>query len=72
MATPGKRKRDSGKLSVLIAILVYGIGYMGLRQPEVFRYETAEYPVHPKATMTEASPASDLPSAPRCGIGGDR
>ncbi len=28
-----------------IAVLVYGIGYMGLRQPEVFRYETAEYPV---------------------------
>lgn len=51
-------------IALAIAILVYGIGYMGLRQPEVFRYETAEYPVHPKAKMTEASPASDLPSAP--------
>lgn len=32
-------------VSLGIAIVVYGIGYMGLRQPEVFRYETAEYPV---------------------------
>ncbi len=25
------------------AIMVYAIGYMGLRQPEIFRYETAEH-----------------------------
>lgn len=32
-------------ISLAMAVLVYAIGYMGLRQPEVFRYETAEYPV---------------------------
>jgi AraC-like DNA-binding protein len=32
-------------VSLAIAILVYLIGYFGLRQPEIFRYETAEYPV---------------------------
>ena len=32
-------------IGLAMAVLVYGIGYMGLRQPEVFRYETAEYPV---------------------------
>lgn len=32
-------------ISLAMAILVYAIGYMGLRQPEVFRYETAEHPV---------------------------
>jgi AraC-like DNA-binding protein len=32
-------------ISLAMAVLVYGIGYMGLRQPEVFRYETAEYPI---------------------------
>lgn len=38
------RVRDD-HVSLAIAIIVYGIGYMGLRQPEVFRYDTAEYPV---------------------------
>ncbi len=32
-------------VSLAIAILVYAIGYRGLRQLEIFRYETAEYPV---------------------------
>jgi AraC-like DNA-binding protein len=32
-------------IALAMAILVYAIGYFGLRQPEVFRYETAEYPV---------------------------
>lgn len=32
-------------ISLAISLLVYAIGYMGLRQPEVFRYETAEYRV---------------------------
>ena len=33
------------QVTLAIALLVYGIGYMGLRQPEIFRYETAEHPV---------------------------
>lgn len=40
----GTRLRDD-HISLAMAVLVYAIGYMGLRQPEVFRYETAEYPV---------------------------
>lgn len=40
----GTSVRDE-HISLAMAVLVYGIGYLGLRQPEVFRYETAEYPV---------------------------
>ena len=47
--------RDS-HISLAMAVLVYAIGYMGLRQPEVFRYETAEYPV-PKPVATAQAPA---------------
>lgn len=32
-------------VSLAIALLVYAIGYVGLRQPEIFRYETAEWPI---------------------------
>jgi AraC-like DNA-binding protein len=32
-------------VSLAMAVMVYGIGFMGLRQPEVFRYETAEMPI---------------------------
>ncbi|MBL8984450.1 MAG: AraC family transcriptional regulator, partial [Gemmatimonadetes bacterium] len=32
-------------ISLCVAALVCAIGYLGLRQPEVFRFETAEYPV---------------------------
>jgi AraC-like DNA-binding protein len=35
-------ERGDDFISLAIALLLYGIGYMGLRQPEVFRYETAE------------------------------
>ena len=33
-----------GHVTLAMALLVYGIGYMGLRQPEVFRYEPSEQP----------------------------
>lgn len=45
-----------------IAVLVYGIGYMGLRQPEVFRYETAEYPV--PSPLATTPPAQSLEPEP--------
>jgi len=32
-------------IALAMAVMVYGIGYMGLRQPEIFRYDTAEYRV---------------------------
>ena len=37
--------RGDDYVSLAVAVLVYGIGYMGLRQPEIFRYETDEHPV---------------------------
>ena len=49
-------------ISLAMAILVYAIGYMGLRQPEVFRYETAEYPVPATAAATaRAAPPVHVP-----------
>jgi AraC-like DNA-binding protein len=46
-------ERADDFISLAIAVLVYGIGYMGLRQPEVFRYETAEHPVPVPVPETE-------------------
>jgi AraC-like DNA-binding protein len=40
----GQRLRDD-HISLAIALVVYAIGYMGLRQPEVFRHQTAEMPI---------------------------
>jgi len=37
--------RGDDFVALSLAVLVYAIGYMALRQPEIFRYETAEYPV---------------------------
>ena len=37
--------RGDDFISLGLAVVVYGAGYMGLRQPEVFRYETAEHRV---------------------------
>lgn len=51
--------RGDDLVSLAMAVLVYTIGYMGLGQREVFRYETAEYPI-PAA----AEPAPALAAAP--------
>jgi AraC-like DNA-binding protein len=54
-------------VSMGIAVLVYMIGYSGLRQPEVFRYQTSEFaiPVPPPAPV-QAPPADpDEPPALR-------
>lgn len=55
----GTRPRDD-LISLAMALLVYAIGYLGLRQPEVFRYETAEHPV-PKELLAGPAPASSPP-----------
>ena len=49
----GARLSDE-HVTLAMALLVYAIGYMGLRQPEVFRYETAEYPVPPRPGVAPA------------------
>lgn len=62
----GARLSDE-HVTLAMALLVYAIGYMGLRQPEIFRYETAEYPVPPRADAEPApvSAAKPEPPAPR-------
>ncbi|HEU4996574.1 MAG TPA: helix-turn-helix transcriptional regulator [Gemmatimonadaceae bacterium] len=51
----GQGFRDD-HISLAIAIVVYGIGYMGLRQPEVFRYKTAEFPVPRELRVAPTTP----------------
>jgi len=38
-------QRGDDVVTLAVALLVYGIGYMALRQPEIFRFDTAEFPV---------------------------
>ena len=52
------RKRSDDLVSIGIALLVYAIGYTGLRQPEIFRYDSEATP-----TSSESSPATDAPTA---------
>jgi AraC-like DNA-binding protein len=48
--------RGDDVITLAIATLVYGIGYLGLRQPEVFRFETSEYPVQPQQAVAVQEP----------------
>jgi len=62
-------ERGEDLISLAIAVLVYGIGYMGLRQPEIFRFETAEHRVPPelrrsaelRVPPSEPAPSAELP-----------
>jgi AraC-like DNA-binding protein len=55
-----------GHVTLAMALLVYGIGYMGLHQPEVFRYEVAELPEQAHEVEPAAPPTSEPEkSAPR-------
>ena len=59
-----------GHVAIALAVLVYGIGYMGLRQPEVFRYQT-EFPVQKReveSTPTAAEPETSRPRYERSGL----
>ena len=42
-----------GHVTLAIAALVYAIGYMGLRQPEVFRYQTSEFAIPRPALVVD-------------------
>jgi AraC-like DNA-binding protein len=57
--------RGDDVVSLAIAVLVYGIGYKGLRQPEVFRYETAEYPI---PVVAPAAAEAEAPRYERSGL----
>jgi AraC-like DNA-binding protein len=54
-----------GHVTLTMALLVYGIGYMGLRQPEVFRYETAELPAQKDEVESESQSSEPEASGPR-------
>ena len=67
-------ERSDQYVGLAMALLVYAIGYRGLRQPEIFRYETAEFPVpvlpvaargiardEPEATAPAAGPSAEAP-----------
>jgi AraC-like DNA-binding protein len=64
-------------VSLAIALLVYAIGYMGLRQPEVFRYATAEWLIPPAAdprgqpVVPAVGPASPAARYERSGLDAD-
>jgi AraC-like DNA-binding protein len=53
-------------VALAIAVLVYGIGYAGLRQPEIFRYETAEHPV--QVAVPAPEPETGAPRYERSGL----
>jgi AraC-like DNA-binding protein len=60
----GQRLREE-HVTLAIALLAYAIGYMGLRQPEVFRYETQEFAVvTPPSIAPVASVAPTAPDVP--------
>lgn len=52
-----RRARDA-HVSLAIAVLIYAIGYMGLRQPEVFRFETEEFRIPERPDPVEPLPAT--------------
>jgi AraC-like DNA-binding protein len=61
----GARLSDE-HVTLAMALLVYAIGYMGLRQPEIFRYETAEYPIparHEAAPAPVSAPEAGTPAS---------
>ncbi len=60
-------ERQDDYVSLAIAVLVYTVGYMGLRQPEIFRYETAEHPIPVVETATAS--IEDPPRYQRSGLG---
>jgi AraC-like DNA-binding protein len=48
-------------VSLAVAILVYSIGYMGLRQPEIFRYDTSEFQAFPEVAPSGIAPGDPMP-----------
>ncbi len=67
-----RMQRGEDIIALAIALVVYGIGYMALRQSEIFRFDTAEYPIPavlapppaPPAPLPPTEPASAPPPVP--------
>jgi AraC-like DNA-binding protein len=69
VALDGAPVRDE-LVTLAIALLVYAMGFMGLRQPEIFRYETAEYPVQVATSRPSTTDVpAEVPRYERSGLG---
>jgi len=64
--------RGDDYVALAIAVLVYGIGYMGSRQPEIFRYETAEYPIVVAKDVAEHVATPEPPPQPEPDVAAPR
>ena len=56
--------REDDLIALGIAVIVYGIGYLGLRQPEVFRFDTAEHRVPAELRVAAARSTMAVEAAP--------
>ena len=56
--------RSDDVIDVAVAILVYSVGYFGLKQPEVFRYEASDQVRTTTAPAVHRSAIPDPPSSP--------
>ncbi len=56
--------RGEDIITLAIALLVYGIGYMALRQAEIFRFDTAEFPVAAAEPASERENVGKLERSP--------
>jgi AraC-like DNA-binding protein len=57
-------RRGDDVITLAVALLVYGIGYMALRQPEIFRFDTAEFPVAGKESVAPLGRPGEPEDAP--------
>ena len=57
------QKWSDNLVSLGIALLVYTIGYMGLRQPEIFRYDAPATPVRTESFPHDRSVSPEAPTA---------
>jgi len=62
-----QERLEDDHVALAMALLVYAVGYMGLRQPEVFRYDTQAFPVQTLGSaapvpLVSAPPNPDLPA----------
>ena len=62
-------RNSESVIAVGIAIVVYGSGYLGLRQPEVFNYVTAEFPVVAPPASVPGTPGDQAARYERSGLG---
>ena len=55
-------------VAIAITFLIYGVGYLGLRQPEIFRFTPAEHPIPTHAPIPHAAAVAvagaELPEDP--------